>query len=60
MNAQNVLQSENNASKALKGGQYEDNVLNVRTNKGQCPKKRGQCPTKTRDRERDRERDRYK
>ena len=39
VNAQNVLQSENNASKALKGGQYEDNVLNVRTNKGQCPKK---------------------
>ncbi len=39
VNAQNVLQSENNAIKALKGGQYEDNVLNVRTNKGQCPKK---------------------
>ena len=39
VNAQNVLQSENNASKALKGGQYEDNVLNVMTNKGQCPKK---------------------
>lgn len=39
VNAQNVLQSENNAIKALKGGQYEDNVLNVRTIKGQCPKK---------------------
>lgn len=39
VNAQNVLQSENNAIKALKGGQYEDNVLNVKTNKGQCPKK---------------------
>lgn len=39
VNAQNVLQSENNAIKALKGGQYEDDVLNVRTIKGQCPKK---------------------
>ena len=56
VNAQNVLQSENNAIKALKGGQYEDNVLNVRTIKGQCPKKednvlnvrtiKGQCPKK--------------
>ena len=60
VNAQNVLQSENNGSKALKGGQYEDNVLNMGQIKDKCPKKRGQCPTRERERDRDRERDRYK
>lgn len=38
-NAKKISQRENKAIKALKSGQYEDNVLNERTNKGQCPKK---------------------
>lgn len=39
VNAQNAYIEENGTVQALESGQTEDNVLDIRTNEGQCPQK---------------------